>query len=150
MFVPDTLTGMELLDNFKLSGGQVAFVVDEFGELQGMVTLKDLVEAITGEFKPRHADDAWAVQRDDGSWLLDGLIPVPELKDRLHLSTVPEEDRASFQTLSGMILLLMGRLARTGDAVEWDGWRFEVVDLDNRRIDKVLASRLPEPEPETG
>ena len=150
VFVPDTLTGMELLDNFKLSGGQVAFVVDEFGELQGMVTLKDLVEAITGEFKPRHADDAWAVQRDDGSWLLDGLIPVPELKDRLHLPTVPEEDRASFQTLSGMILLLMGRLAKTGDAVEWDGWRFEVVDLDNRRIDKVLASRLPEAEPESG
>ena len=150
VFVPDTLTGMELLDNFKLSGGQVAFVVDEFGELKGMVTLKDLVEAITGEFKPRHADDAWAVQREDGSWLLDGLIPVPELKDRLHLSTMPEEDRASFQTLSGMILLLMGRLAKTGDAVEWDGWRFEVVDLDNRRIDKVLASRLPDPEPESG
>jgi putative hemolysin len=144
VFVPETLTGMELLENFKGSGGQVAFVVDEFGELQGMVTLKDLVEAITGEFKPRHADDAWAVRRDDGSWLLDGLIPVPELKDRLSLSSVPEEDRATYQTLSGMILLMLGRLPRTADHVEWEGWRFEVVDLDKRRIDKVLASRLPE------
>jgi putative hemolysin len=142
-FVPDALTGMELLENFKRSGGQVAFVVDEFGELQGMVTLADLVEAIIGEFKPRRAEDAWAVPRDDGSWLLDGLIPIPELKDRLSLSSVPEEDRTSYQTLSGMLLLLLGRLAETGDKVEWGGWEFEIVDLDARRIDKVLATQKP-------
>jgi putative hemolysin len=142
-FVPEALTGMELLENFKASGRQVALVVDEFGELMGMVTLRDLIEAITGEFKPRRAEDAWAVNRDDGSWLLDGLIPIPELKDRLSLSSVPEEDRTQYQTLSGMLLLLLGRLARTGDKVEWDGWEFEIVDLDNRRIDKVLATRSP-------
>ena len=140
-FVPEALTGMELLENFKASGRQVALVVDEFGELMGMVTLRDLIEAITGEFKPRHAEDAWAVPRDDGSWLLDGMIPIPELKDRLSLSRVPEEDRTSYQTLSGMLLLLLGRLGRTGDKVAWDGWEFEIVDLDNRRIDKVLATR---------
>ena len=147
-FVPEGLTGMELLENFKTSGRRVALVVDEFGELQGMVTLTDLVEAITGEFKPRRVEDAWAVRRDEGSWLLDGLIPIPELKDRLSLLSVPEEGRTSYQTLSGMLLLLLGRLAHTGDKVNWDGWQFEIVDLDNRRIDKVLATRIPPPENE--
>jgi putative hemolysin len=141
VFVPEMLTGMELLENFRGSGGHVAFVVDEYGEVQGMVTMTDLIEAITGEFKPRHAEDAWAIQRDDGSWLLDGLIPIPEMKDRLHLGDLPEEDRGSYQALSGMLLLMMGRLPRTGDHVTWDGWRFEIVDMDGRRIDKVLAKR---------
>ena len=143
VFVPETLTGMELLENFRKSGGHVAFVVDEYGELQGMVTVTDLVEAITGEFKPRHAEEAWAIQREDGSWLLDGLIPVPELKDRLGLATVPEEGTASYHTLSGMVLVLLGRLPRTGDRVDWEDWRLEIVDMDGRRIDKVLAARRP-------
>ena len=147
-FVPATLTGMELLEQFRGTGGDVAFVVDEYGEVQGMVTLSDLVEAITGEFKPRRAEDAWAIRREDGSWLLDGLIPIPELRDRIELAAVPEEG-AKYHTLSGMLLLLMGRLPSTGDHVDWSGWRFEVVDLDGRRIDKVLASRLAQPEAPT-
>ena len=149
VFVPEMLTGMELLENFRAQGGHVAFVVDEYGEVQGMVTMTDLVEAITGEFKPRHAEDAWAIHRDDGSWLLDGLIPIPEMKDRLHLGALPEEDRGTYQTLSGMMLLMLGRLPRTGEHVSWDGWRFEIVDMDGRRIDKVLASReAPPPQPD--
>ena len=83
------------------------------------------------------------MQRADGSWLFDGLIPVPELKDRLGLKELPEEDRGRYNTLAGMIMLLLGRLPSTTDSVEWDGWRFEVVDLDGKRVDKVLASRLP-------
>ncbi|HEX5130561.1 MAG TPA: hemolysin family protein, partial [Usitatibacter sp.] len=142
VFVPEMLTGMELLENFRASGGQhVALVVDEYGEVQGMVTMTDLVEAITGEFKPRRAEDAWAIQREDGSWLLDGTIPLPELKDRLHLRELPEEDRGSYQALSGMLLLMLGRVPRAGDHVSWEGWRFEVVDMDGRRIDKVLATQ---------
>jgi putative hemolysin len=113
---------MELLENFKKSGGDVAFVVDEYGEVQGMVTFNDVIEAITGEFKPPHAEDAWAIRRDDGSWLLDGLIPTPELKDRLELATVPEEG-TRYHTLSGMLQLLMGRLPATGDRVEWAAGR---------------------------
>ncbi|MGE5622073.1 MAG: hemolysin family protein, partial [Bacillota bacterium] len=85
VFVPESLTGMELLENFKNSGVQLAFIVDEYGEVQGIVTLQDVLEAITGEFKTPRAEESWAVQREDGSWLLDGLIPVPELKDRLGL-----------------------------------------------------------------
>ena len=145
VFVPESLTGMELLDNFKTSGVQIAFVIDEYGEVQGIVTLQDVLEAITGEFKTPRAEDAWAVQRDDGSWLLDGLIPVPELKDRLGLKNVPEEERGRYNTLSGMLMLLLGRLPQTTDRCDWEDWTFEIVDLDGKRIDKVLAVRNPEP-----
>ena len=140
--VPESLTGMELLENFKDSGGQMVFIIDEYGEIQGIVTLHDMMEAITGEFKPQHQDDAWAVQREDGSWLMDGLIPIPELKDRLGLRSVPEEDKGRYHTLSGMLMLQLGRLPQTTDHCDWEGWRLEVIDMDGTRIDKVLASAL--------
>src|SRR5258706_85080 len=146
VFVPESLTGMGLLDNFRASGTHLGFVVDEYGEVLGMVTLTDLLEAITGEFKPRSAEDAWAVQRGDGSWLLDGLIPIPELKDRLALKTVPEEGTEKYHTLSGMMMLLLGRMANTADKVDWEDWCLEIVDMDGRRIDKVLASAKPGPQ----
>lgn len=142
VYVPESLTGMELLENFRSSTAHMALVVDEYGEIQGMVTLQDLFEAIAGEFKTPRVEDAWAIQRQDGSWLLDGLIPIPELKDRLGFTLVPEEELGRYNTLSGMVMLLLGRVPRTGDAVEWAGWRFEIVDMDGRRIDKVLATRL--------
>ena len=142
VYVPETLTGMELLENFRQSGSMLAFVVDEYGEVLGMVTLRDLMEVIIGEFKPRNLEDAWAVRRADGSWLLDGLIPVPELKDRLELKEVPEEDKGRYHTLSGMLMFLLGRLPQTGDYVTWADWRLEVVDMDGKRIDKVLAARI--------
>ena len=142
VFVPETLSGMELLDQFRASSAQLVFVVDEYGEVQGMITVRDVLEAITGEFTTP-SDDAWAVQREDGTWLFDGLIPVPELKDRLVLKELPEEGRGRYNTLAGMIMLLLGRLPQTTDSVEWEGWRFEVVDLDGKRIDKVLASLSP-------
>jgi putative hemolysin len=141
VFVPESLTGIELLENFKNSGLDLAFVIDEYGEVQGIVTLKDVMEAITGEFKPRRPEDAWAVRRDDGGWLLDGFIPVPELKDRLALKEVPEEEKGRYNTLSGMLMLLIGRLPQTADRCEWEGWAFEVVDMDGNRIDKVLATK---------
>lgn len=144
LYVPETITGMELLDNFRESGVQMAFVIDEYGEVQGIVTLKDLIEAITGEFNPRDPDTSWAVQREDGSWLLDGHIPVPELKDRLDLDAVPDEERGRYHTLSGMMMLLTGRLPKVADTVNWEGWRLEIVDMDGRTIDKVLASRIDE------
>ncbi|AVO50063.1 hypothetical protein C6568_12985 [Melaminivora suipulveris] len=143
LYVPETINGMELLDNFRQSGVQMAFVIDEYGEVQGIVTLQDLIEAITGEFTTLDPEDAWAVQREDGSWLLDGHIPVPELKDRLQLDSVPEEERGRYHTLSGMVMLLTGRLPGVTDTVQWEDWQFEVVDMDGKTIDKVLATRLP-------
>jgi putative hemolysin len=147
VFVPETLTGMELLEHFRGSTTQMVFVVDEYGEVQGVITLRDVLEAITGEFTTATADDSWAGQRADGSWLIDGLIPVPELKDRLDLKDLPDEDRGRYNTLAGMTMLLLGRLPQTADVVEWGGWRFEIVDLDGKRVDKVLVSRLEESVP---
>ncbi|MET0517661.1 MAG: hemolysin family protein [Burkholderiaceae bacterium] len=142
VFVPETLSGMELLAHFRGADAPLVFVVDEYGEVQGVIAVRDVLEAIAGEFTAPSDDDAWAVQREDGSWLLDGLIPVTELKDRLGLKELPEEDRGRYNTLAGMIMLLLGRLPRTADVVEWNAWRFEVVDLDGKRVDKVLVSRL--------
>ena len=142
VYLPESLTGMELLENFKSSGTQLAFIVDEYGQVQGIVTLQDVLESITGEFKTHHGEDAWATRRDDGSWLLDGLIPIPELKDCLALAELPEESRGRYNTLSGMMLLLLGDIPKTGETCSWAGWQFEIVDLDGLRIDKVLASPL--------
>jgi len=143
VFVPETLSGMELLEQFRATAPQIVFVVDEYGEVQGMITVRDVLEAITGEFSTQTDADSWAVQRADGSWLFDGLIPMQELKDRLDIDELPEEDRGRYNTLAGMIMLLLGRLPSAADSVEWAGWRFEVVDLDGKRVDKVLASALP-------
>jgi putative hemolysin len=142
VFVPETLSGMELLDHFRATSAELVFVVDEYGAVQGVITVRDVLEAITGEFSTPSADDAWAVRRADGSWLMDGLIPVPEMKDRLEIRDLPEEDRGRYNTLAGMVMLLLGRLPKVTDVVEWDAWRFEVVDLDGKRVDKVLVSRI--------
>jgi putative hemolysin len=140
VFVPESLTGLELLQRFRASSVQLAFVIDEYGEVLGIVSLRDLLETITGELQTERPEDQWAVARDDGSWLLDGLIPVPELKDVLGVTSVPEEGR--YHTLSGMLMVLLGKLPQTADHAEWQGWRFEVVDMDGKRVDKVLAARV--------
>ncbi|WP_440221568.1 hemolysin family protein [Dokdonella sp. MW10] len=145
VFIPESLTGMELLQEFRRSGVEVIFVVDEYANVQGIVTQHDLLEAITGEFTPSAPEDAWAIQREDGSWLLDGLIPLQEFKDRLDLRHLPEGVHGRYHTLNGLFMLLLGRMPHTTDRLEWEGWRFEVVDMDGNRIDKVLAERVPEP-----
>ena len=144
VYVPESLTGMELLENFRASTSHLALVVDEYGEVQGLVTLQDLFESIAGEFKTPRGEDSWAVQRADDSWLFDGLIPLPELMDRLRFSSAPEEELGRYNTLAGMLMLLLGRVPSVSDAVEWQGGRFEIVDMDGHRIDKVLAVRLPQ------
>jgi putative hemolysin len=139
VFVPETLSGMELLEQFRERAGRMVFVVDEYGVVQGLMTPGDLLEAITGELQPRAQVDAWATQRGDGSWLLDGLMPVGELKTRLLIDELPEEDRGRYNTVAGLLMAVSGRLPVTGEVVECAGWTFEVVDLDGKRIDKVLA-----------
>ena len=145
IYIPETITGMELLENFKISGSAMTFVIDEYGEVLGIVTVRDVTEAITGEFVTEDPSDAWAVQRDDGSWLLDGHIPIMELKDRLGLKTVPEEEKGRYQTLSGMLMLLTGKLPSETDKVIWESWEFEVVDMDGKIIDKIQATKIEEP-----
>ncbi|MDI1274871.1 hemolysin family protein [Polaromonas sp.] len=145
MFVPETLTGMELLEQFRTQSTRMVFVVDEYGVVQGLMTPMDMLEAITGELQPGAQVDAWATRRADGSWLIDGVMPVSELKARLDIRELPDEDRGRYNTVAGLLQSVSGRLLGTGDLVEAAGWRFEVLDLDGKRIDKVLASQIMVP-----
>ncbi len=138
-FLPETQTGMELLERLRDQSSRIVFVVDEYGDVQGLVTPLDLLQAITGELKPETQTEAWATLREDGSWLLDGLMPVSELKARLELSDLPGENRGRYNTLAGLLMFVLGRLPQTGETVRLENWEFEIVDLDGRRIDKVLA-----------
>jgi putative hemolysin len=139
-FLPETLTGMELLEQFRAHSARMVFVVDEYGVVQGLMTPHDLLEAITGELQPVQQAQAWATRREDGSWLLDGLMPVSELKARLDIRVdLPDEDRGRYNTLAGLLLAVCGHLPVVAERIECVGWVFEVVDLDGKRIDKVLA-----------
>jgi len=140
VFVPETLNGMDLLEQFRTKVGRLLLVVDEYGVVQGLLTPHDLLEAITGELQPGIKSDAWATQRDDGSWLLDGLMPINELKSRLAVDALPAEDRGRYNTLAGLLMAVSGHLPGTGERIVCADWVFEVVDLDGKRIDKVLAT----------
>ncbi|AOF84327.1 hypothetical protein BSY239_775 [Hydrogenophaga sp. RAC07] len=146
VFVPETLTGMELLEQFRERATRMVFVVDEYGVVQGLLTPLDMLEAITGELSPHTALDAWATQREDGAWLIDGAMPVTELKSRLDIDELPDEDKGRYNTVAGLMQTVAGDLLAQADSVECAGWRFEVLVLDGRRIDQVLISRLPEAE----
>lgn len=141
-FVPETLSGMELLEQFRAKAGRFVLVVDEYGVVQGLLTPRDLLEAITGELQPGAQIDAWATRRDDGSWLLDGLMPVGELKVRLAIDELPEEDRGRYNTVAGLLMSVSGHLPSVGERIACADWQFEVMDLDGKRIDKVLATPL--------
>jgi putative hemolysin len=139
VFVPETLTGMELLEQFRQRAGRLVFVVDEYGVVQGLMTPRDLLEAITGELQVATHAEAWARERDDGVWELDGLMPVSELRARLAIRELPEEDRGRYNTVAGLLMFVSGHLPGTGERIDCAGWCFEVVALDGKRIDRVLA-----------
>jgi putative hemolysin len=142
VFLPETLSGMELLEQFRARSNRMVFVVDEYGVVQGLVTPGDLLEAITGELQPVTQAEAWATPRGDGSWLLDGLMPVSELKVRLDIKELPDEERGRYNTVAGLLMSVCGHLPVTGERIECEGWVFEIVDLDGKRIDKVLGTRV--------
>ncbi len=139
-FVPETLTGMELLEQFRVRAGRLVFVVDEYGVVQGLMAPRDLLEAITGELQPGMQTDAWATLRPDGVWELDGLMPVSELRARLGIKELPEEERGRYNTVAGLLMSVSGHLPTVGERIDCVGWTFEVAALDGRRIDKILAS----------
>jgi putative hemolysin len=140
VFVPETLTGMELIEQFRTKAARMVFVVDEYGVVQGLITPNDLLEAITGELKPDEHGDAWAIQQPDGSWLLDGLMPVAELKARLEIETeLPQEDRGRYNTLAGLLMAVSGRMPEAGEKIDCAHWQFEITELEGRRVEKVLA-----------
>jgi putative hemolysin len=143
-FVPETLSGLDLLEQFRRPAerasahGRMVLVVDEYGVVQGLMTPRDLLEAITGELLQATAtDEAWATQAADGTWLVDGLMPVSEFKARLQIRELPDEDRGIYNTVAGLVMAISGDLPAVADRVECGDWVLEVVDLDGRRIDKL-------------
>ncbi|MEO8628586.1 MAG: hemolysin family protein [Betaproteobacteria bacterium] len=148
LYVPNSITAMQLLETFKKNGYHVALVVDEYGELQGLVTMNDVLEAIVGDIGSEDTQtDPLAVKREDGSWLLDGMLPVEDFKKLFDIDELPDEESGSYHTISGFVMMQLGRVPVVPDHFEWGGFRFEVVDMDRSRIDKVLVApaKLPDP-----
>lgn len=144
VFVPETLTGMELLEQFRVQAIRMAFVVDEYGVVQGLLTPLDMLEAITGELSPDEPHEAWATEQIDGSWLVDGAMPALELKSRLDIDELPDEDKELYNTVAGLMQTVSGSLMQVGEGIDIAGWHFQVQALQGRRIEQVRVSRLPE------
>ncbi|MCI0518891.1 MAG: hemolysin family protein [Chloroflexi bacterium] len=143
VFVPEATSALELVEHLREKKTHLALIIDEFGGVIGMVTINDVLEAIVGDIpaledKIREPD---VIQREDGSFLLDGTLSIEEIKDLLNLDRLPNKDDAGYETLGGMLMAETGRIPTAGDAIAWRGWRFEVVDMDGYRVDKVLTSR---------
>ena len=146
-FVPETMFASRALEVFKEKGTDMLLVIDEFGALQGLLTINDILEEIVGEME---IEEPQATQRPDGSWLLDGMLEVDEFKEIFDLPLLPHEDE--YETLSGFVMMSLGRVPQPTDRFEWHGLKFEVMDMDGRRVDKVLVTTLPQrtPPPEEG
>ncbi|OUL30751.1 hemolysin family protein [Nostoc sp. 106C] len=140
LYVPESMIALKLLELFKKSSNHIALIVDEYGVIQGLVTLTDIVEAIVGDI-PSSEDiaDPDVVQREDGSWLLDGLLPIDEFKEILQIRKLSPQAGVNYQTLGGFIVNQLGHIPAIAENFEWVGLRFEVVSMDGNRVDKVLV-----------
>jgi putative hemolysin len=139
-FIPETMFASRALELFKEKNTELLLVVDEFGGLQGLLTINDILEEIVGAME---FEEPQATQRQDGSWLLDGMLEVDEFKELFKFNSLPHEDE--YETLSGFMMTSLGRVPQAADNFEWGGFRFEVMDMDGRRVDKVLVTTLPKP-----
>lgn len=150
LYVPSTLTPKQLMAQFKKTRHHIALVVDEYGELEGLVTINDVLEAIVGDMPPQHVNtDDEVIQRGDGSWLVDGMLSLDRFKDRFDIDEyIPGENSSNVNTLGGFIMYQLGRVPQVTDQFVWRDWSFEVVDMDRARVDKVLLKRLPDAEQE--
>ena len=144
LFVPEALPLLKLLESFKASGVHIALVTDEYGSIQGVITLHDILEAIVGDVRTLGEPvDTPVVVREDGSWLINGDTPVEDIKKILSVDTFPGEEQGHYRTIAGLILFILERIPKTGEHLEAGGLRYEVVDMDGNRIDKVLVTRVP-------
>lgn len=141
-YVPNSLSLIGLLEFFKANQTQIALVVNEFGATEGLVTLSDLMGTVVGEVLSGVTETPLALQRSDGSWLLDGLLPIDELKEVLGLSSLPEEDLGNYHTLGGFMFSQIGHIPKKTESFDWGGWRFEVMDMEKNRVDEVLARKI--------
>lgn len=138
-FIPETMLASRALEIFKEKGTELLLVIDEFGGIQGLLTINDILEEIVGQIE---MEEPQATQRQDGSWLLDGMLEVDEFKEIFNLNALPHEDE--YETLSGFVMMSLGRVPQSADHFEWQSLRFEVIDMDGRRVDKVLVTTLPQ------
>jgi putative hemolysin len=149
LFVPGAIPAFRLLEIFKKSRTHIALVVDEYGDVEGLVTINDFFEDLVGDVASADTpQERHTVQRPDGSWLIDGKMPVHDFKELLSLGKLPGEERGSYLTLGGFVMMQIGRIPVTGDRFEAAGLRFEVVDMDGKRVDKVLVQLRPSSEGE--
>lgn len=143
LFVPESRSALEVLELFKTSATHLALVVNEYGSIEGLVTTNDILEAIVGDIAPANPQfETQATQREDGSWLFDGTLPIDEFKEVFTVPSLPGEGRRNYQTLAGFILYYLGRVPRAADHFQWNGLRFEIMDMDGKRIDKVLVRQV--------
>ncbi len=143
LFIPESVPLLKLLDYFRTEGVHIAMVVDELGNIQGLITLHDILEAIVGRLPTEDGPgEAKIIQRADGSWLMDGSVTVEDFRESIGVEIQPAEHADRFHTLAGFVMLLLQRIPKTGDRFEWNGFSFEVVDMEGMKIDKVLVSRL--------
>ena len=141
LFVMESTPSLKVLEMFKSSGKHLAIVIDEYGGTAGIITLIDVLEAIAGDIPDDEAkSEKSAVKRKDGTWLVEGMIGLQDMKDLFSFTSLPHEKDGGYQTLGGMIMMSVGRIPRETDVVLWQGWRFEVMDMDGRRVDKVLVT----------
>ena len=145
LIAPEAITVLKLLELFKETGVHIAIITDEYGSIQGIITLHDIMEAIVGDvYSLGEPVEMQVTVREDGSLLVDGDTPVEKLKDTLAVDSFPGEEKGYYRTVAGMIMFILQRIPKTGDHVELRGLRYEVVDMDGHRIDKVLITRVPE------
>lgn len=140
LFVPETTTALHALELFKDAHTHIALIIDEHGAVEGLVTTNDVLEAIVGDFALPAGQESYAVRREDGSWLLDGALPIDEFKEIFSIANLPNEQRSGYHTLAGFVFMFLGRVPATADHFEWNGLRFEIMDMDGNRIDKVLVA----------
>ena len=143
IFVPESMFILNLLETFRESRQHLALVLDEYAGIQGLITLTDVMEAIVGDLPAPDATDKPIVQREDGSWLIDAMLPIQDVRDAISLDEPPGYAEGNYQTLAGFVLSQLGRIPASGDYFEWQGLRFEVIDMDGNRVDKVLVSPVP-------
>ncbi len=152
LFIPESMSALDVLERLKKKRTHVAFVIDEHGGFQGLLTTSDILEAIVGDIPmPDETEEADIIRREDGSWLVDGKVQAEELKELLQVNELPFEDEHLYQTLGGLVMAFLGRIPKSGDHFDWIGFRFEVMDMDGHRVDKVLIKSLiqePPPLPE--
>lgn len=143
LLVPESTRVLRVLELFRNSPMHVALVIDEYGNIQGLVTFNDILRTLVGDIESRdRTDDPEVVKRTDGSLLLDGMLSVSELKKTLKVSALPGDDSGAYQTLGGFVLSYLDRVPKSGDKFRWDGFQFEVVDMDQHRVDKVIVTAL--------